>query len=171
MENVAKIIRAVPDFPKEGILFRDITPVLADAKAFERVIDVLVERYQGQNIQQIAAIESRGFIFGAPLALRLGVGLTLIRKPGKLPCETISASYELEYGTDTLEMHADALTQGDRVVIIDDLIATGGTAQAAARLVREAGGDVAEMVAIIELSALDGRKKLEDVPVHSLLSY
>jgi len=171
MELIIKRVRDVVDFPKPGIVFRDITPVLEDPAAFKRVVDLLCERYRDQGVTRIAGIESRGFIFGAPVAYALGCGLTLVRKPGKLPRETYSASYSLEYGEDAVHIHQDAVGKGDRVVIVDDLIATGGTAAAAAELVVRCGATVHEIAAVIELEELGGRQKLGPHPVHSLLTY
>jgi adenine phosphoribosyltransferase len=164
-------VRAVPDFPKPGILFRDITPLLADPKAFHMVIDALVENFIGQNIDAIVAIDSRGFIFGAPLASRLNTSFVPARKPGKLPSETVSVAYALEYGQASLEMHKDALSPGDNVVVIDDLLATGGTAAAVGELVLGQGAHVAAYAFVIELSALGGRNKLQPTPVLGLISF
>jgi adenine phosphoribosyltransferase len=164
-------VRAVPDFPKPGILFRDITPLLADPKAFHIVIDALVEQFIGHEVDAIVAIDSRGFIFGAPLASRLNTSFVPARKPGKLPAERVSVTYALEYGQGSLEMHKDALSAGDRVVVIDDLLATGGTAAAAGELVLSQGAEVLAYAFVIELDALDGRAKLEPAPVISLLHF
>lgn len=171
MDYAKSTIADVPDFPKPGIVFKDITPMLADAKAFDEVIQTLADRYRGQGITHFAGIESRGFIFAAPLAKALGAGLVLIRKPGKLPRETFSESYELEYGTDTLEIHKDATQAGDQVVILDDLIATGGTAAAAVALVKQTGAQVKELSVVIELTFLNGRDKLGDTACHALIEY
>ncbi|MFH1131171.1 MAG: adenine phosphoribosyltransferase [Pseudomonadota bacterium] len=157
-------IRDIPDFPKPGILFRDITPLLASPKAFGAAIDLLVERYQDKKVDHIVAVESRGFIFGGPLALRLGIALTIVRKPGKLPFKTHEVSYELEYGTSTLQIHQDALKKGARVVILDDLLATGGTAAATCKLAEKLGAKVVECAFAIELEALKGR---ENIPAPS----
>lgn len=170
MNDVRALIRDVRDFPKPGIVFRDITPVLADGPAFARVVDALRERYAGR-IDMIVGIESRGFILGAPLAYALGVGLGVVRKPGKLPWEKLSASYALEYGTDTLEMHRDAIAGRNRIVVVDDLLATGGTARAALELIGSAGGTVIETAFMVELSFLGGREKLAPVEVFSLIQY
>jgi adenine phosphoribosyltransferase len=164
-------VRAVPDFPKPGILFRDITPLLADPKAFHMVIDALVEQFIGQPVDAVVAIDSRGFIFGAPLASRLNTSFVPARKPGKLPAETVSVAYALEYGQGSLEMHKDALSAGDKVVVIDDLLATGGTAAAAGELVIAQGAEVLAYAFVIELDELDGRAKLEPAPVISLLHF
>jgi adenine phosphoribosyltransferase len=166
-----ELVRAIPDFPKPGILFRDITPLLADPKAFHMVIDAFVERFIGQSVDAIVAIESRGFIFGAPLASRLNTAFVPARKPGKLPADTLSVEYGLEYGRASLEVHKDALSAGANVVVIDDLLATGGTAAAAGELVLALGARVLAYAFVIELDALEGRGKLEPVPVVSLLHF
>lgn len=164
-------VRAIPDFPKPGILFRDITPLLADPKAFHMVIDAFVERFIGQRVDAVVAIDSRGFIFGAPLASRLNTAFIPARKPGKLPAETLSVEYGLEYGRASLELHKDALSSGSNVVVIDDLLATGGTSAAAGELVLALGARVLAYAFVIELEALQGRSKLEPVPVVSLIRY
>jgi adenine phosphoribosyltransferase len=169
--ELAELIRDVPDFPKEGIVFKDITTLLKNPEGFQTTVDLLVAALEGKGIDRVVAMESRGFIFGTPVALRIGAGFVPVRKPGKLPAETVSESYELEYGTDTLEIHKDAIEPGMKVAIIDDLLATGGTAEAAVRLVRSLGGDVAAALFVIELDFLDGRKRLEGVPVQSLIHY
>jgi adenine phosphoribosyltransferase len=169
--DLKTIIRNVPDFPKPGILFRDITTLLQNADAFRKAVDLLLERYRGMQFDLVAGIESRGFIMGTVLAYELNKGFVLIRKPGKLPAETISAEYSLEYGTDRIEMHVDAVPPGQRVLLVDDLLATGGTMQAACNLVKQAGGEVAECSFLIELAGLNGRSKLEGYSVFSLLSY
>ena len=163
-------IRDIPDFPKPGILFRDITPLLADATAFRAVVDTIAERYRG-GVDMVLGIESRGFIIGAPVAYAIGSGLALVRKPGKLPAHTFSAQYALEYGTDTLEIHCDAFGHPCRVLIVDDLLATGGTASAAARLVEQLGGEVVACAFVIELAALKGRERLGGYPITSLIEY
>ena len=161
MELIAtRLIRDVPDFPKEGILFKDITPVLQHPKAFAEVTDRLLAYARERSVDAVVGIESRGFIFGAPVALALGVGFVPIRKLGKLPAETLRAEYALEYGTNTVEMHKDAVQPGQRVLIIDDLLATGGTAAAAADLVERAGGEVAGFAVLVELAFLNGRDAL-----------
>jgi adenine phosphoribosyltransferase len=170
-ERLKRYIRDVRDFPKPGILFRDITPLLADAEAFRETIDVLCSRYEGRGITKVVAIESRGFVFACPVALRLGAGFIPLRKPGKLPYETIRESYALEYGEATLEIHKDAIKPGDRLLVLDDLLATGGTAAAAVSLVKKLGGEVVELCFVIELRALKGRDKLAGTPIFSLLSY
>jgi len=169
--RVREAVVSVPDFPEEGSLFRDMTPVLHDHRLFGEVTDYFRRRYQGEGIDQIAAIESRGFIFGSALAPSLGVGMSLVRKPGKLPREVHRTEYELEYGTDTLEIHVDAIDEGDRVVVIDDLLATGGTCKASVDLVESCGGEVVECGFLIELGGLDGRDKLSGYDVHSLVEY
>ncbi|MDQ7007733.1 MAG: adenine phosphoribosyltransferase [Acidobacteriota bacterium] len=169
--EIGALIRDIPDFPKPGILFRDITPLLADAEGLAAVVDQLEQWARSRAPDVIVGIESRGFIFGVPLALRLGVGFVPVRKPGKLPAETVRETYQLEYGTDSLEIHADALAPGRRVLIVDDLLATGGTAAATARLVRRVGGQVQGLLFVIELAALKGRRRLEGEAVHALLRY
>jgi adenine phosphoribosyltransferase len=171
MEELKKVVREVPDFPKEGILFYDITTLLKDGKAFAEAVDALSERYEGKEIDAVVAIEARGYIFGPAMAYRLGVGFIPMRKPGKLPAKTIQETYELEYGTDTIEMHEDAVEAGQKVLVVDDLLATGGTAAAACRLVEKAGGQVVECCFLIELSFLNGRDKLGSREVFSLLKY
>lgn len=168
---VRERVRAVPDFPKPGILFRDITPVLADPRAFHMVIDALVEQFIGHEVNAVVAIDSRGFIFGAPLASRLNTSFVPARKPGKLPAEKVSVAYALEYGQGSLELHRDALSAGDKVVVIDDLLATGGTAAAAGELVLSLGAEVLAYAFIIELDGLAGRAKLEPAKVVSLLHF
>lgn len=164
-------IRSIPDFPKKGIMFRDITPLLLNDTAFGEAIDLFYGRYRDARISKIVSIESRGFILGSVLAYRLGAGFVPVRKPNKLPAETISESYTLEYGQDTLQMHRDAIHDGDAVLIVDDLLATGGTAAAASRLVERCGGTVKELAFLIELSFLNGRKILEPRSVFSLINY
>ncbi len=171
MDQLKQIIRDIPDFPKKGIIFKDITTLLGDAKSFHRMVDLLAHRYIGEKIDQIVGIEARGFILGAALAYKLGTGITLVRKPGKLPSETRSVSYELEYGSDTLEIHADAFKKGDRIIIADDLLATGGTMAAVVELVEEMGVEVFECAFMAELEFLEGRAKLPDGKVYSLLKF
>ena len=171
MEELKKIIRDVPDFPKPGIIFKDITTLVGDGPAFNKVVNVLAERYADKNIDAVLAIESRGFIFGAPLAYKLGAGFVIVRKPGKLPAETVSVTYELEYGTDTLEMHIDAIKPGQRILVIDDLLATGGTASAAAQMVEQVQGELVELAFVVELDFLKGREKLLKYPVYSMLHF
>ena len=171
MDQLKEIIRDVPDFPKKGIVFKDITTLLADAKSFHRMVDLLAHRYIGERIDQIVGIEARGFILGAALAYKLGTGITLVRKPGKLPYKTRSISYELEYGSDTLEIHADAFKPGDRVIIADDLLATGGTMAAVVELVEQFDAVVYECAFMAELEFLNGRSKLPEGKVYSLLKF
>jgi adenine phosphoribosyltransferase len=165
---VRSLIRDVPDFPKKGIVFKDITPVLAHPQGLREIVDALAARYR-TGIDKIVAIESRGFLFGAPLAYALGVGLVIVRKPGKLPWKCVREEYALEYGKDSLEMHVDAIAPGDRVLVVDDLLATGGTAEAVGRLVARQGGTVAEYAFVVELAFLAGRKRLGDGKVHALV--
>ena len=164
-------IRSIPDFPKPGILFRDITPLLATPAAFRRAIDQLADHFRAEKIDVVAAAEARGFVFAAPLALELDAALVPIRKPGKLPYETLSFTYELEYGTDTLEMHADAIPAGANVLVVDDLLATGGTVEACCRMVEKAGGKVVGCAFVIELAGLGGAKKIEQYRKVSLVKY
>ena len=164
-------VRDVPDFPKPGILFRDLTPLMGDGVALREAVDLLAEAAVRHRPELIVAIESRGFIFGAPVAASLGVGFVPVRKPGKLPHKTRRRSYDLEYGTDALEMHADAVVAGARVVVVDDLLATGGTAAATVALVREIGGEVVGAAFVVELELLRGRDRLAGVPVDALLTY
>ncbi|MBM4264825.1 MAG: adenine phosphoribosyltransferase [Deltaproteobacteria bacterium] len=171
MAEIRGAIRDIADFPKPGIVFKDITPLLANGPLFSRTIDLLAQRYRDQKIDIVLGIESRGFIIGAALAYKLGAGFSVVRKPGKLPYQTHSASYELEYGTDTLEIHIDAIPKQARVIIADDLIATGGTAAATAQLVSKLGGTVVECAFVIELAFLDGRAKLAPHGVFSILRY
>ena len=168
--DLRRYIRDVPDFPKPGILFKDITPLLADGPALRWTVDQLSERYRGA-IDMVLGIESRGFIVGAALAYALGVGIAIVRKPGKLPAQTFAAQYELEYGTDMLEIHRDAFGEKARVLIVDDLLATGGTASAAIELVERLGGEIVECAFIIELAFLKGRERLAPRPVHSLVPF
>lgn len=170
-ETLYRLIRDVPDFPKAGILFRDITPILLDHRALDEALELLTAPLRGLGVSRVVAIESRGFILGSPVALELQAGLVLVRKPGKLPAQTHRVEYALEYGTDALEMHADALGPGDRVAIVDDVLATGGTAAAAAQLVTKGGSTVAAFSFLVELADLGGREKLGDYPVHAVLRY
>lgn len=171
MENLRKLIREVPDFPKPGINFYDITTLLKDPGGFEQTIDALTEQCRGMQIDTIIGIESRGFIFATPLAYQLGAGFIPVRKPKKLPAECVSVSYELEYGQDTLEMHKDAVGKGHRVLIVDDLLATGGTAKAVVDLVEGVGGSVEALLFVVELNFLNGRSKFEGYDVRSLIRY
>ncbi len=170
-QDLAGLVRNVPDFPIPGVQFKDITTLIRDADAFRRVIDALADRYSTRNIGAVVGIESRGFLFSAPLAYRLGVGVVPVRKPGKLPSATYQLSYDLEYGSNTLEIHRDALEAGTRVVVVDDLLATGGTVAAACELVEMAGGVIDEAAFIVELCFLNGRARLGDRPVFSLITY
>lgn len=164
-------IRNIPDFPQKGIIFRDITTLLKDREAYNYVIDALTEKYKGKGIDYIAAIDARGYIFGAPLAYNIGAGLVPVRKKGKLPYETFSEEYELEYGKNILEIHKDAIEKGKKVLIVDDLIATGGSALASAKLVDKLGGEVSGFAFIIELTFLDGREKLKGYDVFTMVQY
>ena len=159
--SIKSLIRTVPHYPKEGIMFRDITTLLKDPLGLELMVGELADRYKGRRIDKIAGIEARGFIVGAPLAYLLGVGFVPIRKQGKLPSETIGHDYELEYGTDRIEIHTDAIDAGDQVLLVDDLIATGGTAEAATRLIGQMGGQIIECAFVIDLPDLGGKKRLE----------
>ena len=169
--DLAKIIRDVPDFPQKGIIFKDITTLLKDSAALKYVIDEMVKKYRAQGIDKVVGIESRGFIFGGAVAYLLGCGFVPARKPGKLPAEKISESYTLEYGTNTLEIHADAISAGEKVLVIDDLLATGGTAAAVAKMVEKLGGKVQAIEFLIELEFLNGREKLEGYTVNSYIRY
>lgn len=172
IQLVKEKVRDIPDFPKKGIVFKDITTVLKDPKAFNGVIDYFVEKLQGKKIDYIAAIESRGFIFAAPLAYKLNVGLIIIRKPGKLPAETEKMTYDLEYGTDTIEIHKDSIEKGASVVLIDDLLATGGTASAACKLIKKVGGKLEAAGFVIDLTFLNGRSKLpQDLEIITMVEY
>jgi len=170
-EVIKKFIRDIPDFPKPGIVFKDITPLLQNHEAFARTIRNLVNRYSGKEIDAVVGIESRGFLFGAPLAHQLGTSFVPIRKKGKLPYRTVDISYDLEYGSATIEMHTDAVSKGHRVLVVDDLLATGGTASAACELIKKQGGEVIECAFVVELAFLNGREKMGDVPVHSLVTF
>ena len=171
MQELEKFIRDIPDFPKPGIVFKDITPLLKDPGAFRRTLEILEEQIRPLNPDLLLGIESRGFLFGGALALKMDRGLIIARKPGKLPYDTDSVSYDLEYGSATLELHKDAVSEGQRVLIIDDLLATGGTAAACAKLVGDQQGVVAGHAFVVELKFLEGRKKLEPDPVTSILVY
>jgi adenine phosphoribosyltransferase len=168
--RLAAAIRDVPDFPKPGILFKDITPILANPDLFREAVEIFVARHQGKGLGKVAAIDARGFIFGGAVAQRLGVGFVPIRKKGKLPYQTYDESYDLEYGSNTVAVHVDAFTPGEKVLILDDLLATGGTAAAAARRVVRAGGVVAELDFLIELAFLPGRQKLAGYPVFAAIT-
>jgi len=169
--DLKQYVRTIPDFPKPGILFRDITTLLSNPAAFHSAIDQLAQVFRDQGIQKVVGIESRGFLTAAPLAYLLGAGFVPVRKKGKLPHKTAAVSYELEYGTDTLEMHLDGILKDERTLVADDLLATGGTAKATGELVRKNGGVIAGMTFLIELTALKGREKLGDVPVFSLMQF
>jgi adenine phosphoribosyltransferase len=164
-------IRDIPDFPKKGILFKDITTLLKDRKALKASVDLLARKFSRTGVKYVVGIESRGFIFGTALAYRLGTGFIPVRKKGKLPAKTRSVTYDLEYGSDTLDIHADALKKGDKVLIIDDLLATGGTVEAVCRLVKGSGARIMGIGFVIELTFLQGRKKLKGLPVFSIIQY
>lgn len=169
--NLENKIRTIPDFPKKGIMFKDITTVLKDPEALAYCVDTLYEKYKNKGITKVIGIESRGFIIGAALAYRLGVGFVPIRKPGKLPAETIRQEYQLEYGTDAIEIHKDAIVHGEKVLLHDDVLATGGTMEAACKLVNQLGGVIVGLSFLIELSFLNPRKKLKNYDIFSLISY
>ncbi|MCI5877990.1 MAG: adenine phosphoribosyltransferase [Lachnospiraceae bacterium] len=171
MKKVEDYIRSIPDFPEPGIIFRDVTSVLQDAEGLKLSIDEMVKLLDGVDFDVIAGAESRGFIFGMPIAYALGKPFVPVRKAGKLPCETVSQSYDLEYGQATIEIHKDAIKPGQKVVLVDDLIATGGTMEAAAKLVEQLGGEVVKMIFLIELAGLEGRKKLAKYDLASVVSY
>ena len=173
MESVKQIIRDIPDFPKEGIIFKDITPLLADASAFGETINALKKRYVDKEIDRVVGVEARGFIFASALAYALGAGTTMVRKPGKLPYKTYQETYSLEYGTDTIEIHQDAFQPSERIVLIDDVLATGGTLAATLNLIRKnfESVEIEEVAFLIELDFLNGREKLKDIPIHSLIHY
>lgn len=169
VDELKSLIRDIPDFPKNGVIYKDITPLLKEGRSFKKIVDTLAERYTDRQIDYIVSIEARGFVFGSALAYSMGKGLIPIRKKGKLPYKTMSVTYDLEYGTDTLEMHEDAVKKGDRVLIVDDLLATGGTAAAVCDLVAKTGCEIEEVSFVIELEFLKGRDKLKDYSVFSLL--
>lgn len=171
MDDLKQIIRDIPDFPKKGIIFKDITTLLQDAKSYQRMVDLLAHRYIGQKIDKVVGVEARGFIIGSVLAYKLGAGVVLVRKPGKLPSEKFSKTYELEYGSDTLEMHKDAIKPGEKVLIADDLLATGGTMSAVVDMVNQLGGEIVECCFMTELTFLEGRKRLPEGKVYSLLQF
>ena len=169
--ELERYIRSIPDWPKKGILFRDITPLLAEPKAFAAAVDALCAGFTGADIEYVAAVEARGYIFGAAVAKRLGVGFVPIRKKGKLPFKTESVTYDLEYGTDTLEVHSDAVEKGAKVLMVDDLLATGGTMAAACKLIEKIGGEIAGITFLIELGELAGRRKLSGYKISTVISY
>ncbi len=169
--EIESLIRAIPDFPIPGILFRDITPLLKDKQGFRRVIDLFVERFAGTGIDRVVGIEARGYILGAPIAYAIGAGFIPVRKPGKLPHATFAEEYALEYGTNSLEIHADAIDKGERVLVVDDLLATGGTAAATGRLLERLGADVAAFAFLVELTALRGRDKLAPHEIVAFVDY
>jgi len=171
LEELKNFIRDVPDFPTKGILFRDITPLLGSPDIFRKTIDILCEPYVESTIDVVVGIESRGFIFGAAMAYKLGAAFVPIRKPGKLPCEVEREEYSLEYGTDAIEIHKDAFRKGAKVLMVDDLLATGGTMSSACKLVERLGGEIVEVVFLIELTDLKGRDKLRDYRVRTVISY
>lgn len=171
MNNLENLIRTIPDFPKKGILFRDITTLIKDKMGFKKAIDAIYKVYKDSNIDKVVSIESRGYIFGGALAYLLGSGVVPVRKPGKLPAETIKEEYELEYGTDTLEIHKDAISKGETILIFDDLLATGGTSLATCKLVEQLGGKIIGVAFLIELIDLKGRDKLKDYEVFSLIKF
>jgi adenine phosphoribosyltransferase len=171
LETIKKKVRDIPDFPKPGIIFKDITPLLADAQGFQQAINVLGEYYQHKKISKVVCIEARGFIVGASLAAKLGAGIIPVRKPGKLPYETIRQTYDLEYGTDTLEIHSDSIAPGEHVLIVDDLLATGGTVSAVVNLVQKLKGQIIGLAFLIELDFLKGRERLQGQEIFSLIHY
>ncbi|PIP13288.1 MAG: adenine phosphoribosyltransferase [bacterium (Candidatus Stahlbacteria) CG08_land_8_20_14_0_20_40_26] len=171
MEDLKRVIRSIPDFPKKGILFRDITPLLEDRDTFRKVIDIFAEYYKDKEIDKIVSVEARGFIFSGALSYIIDAGIVLVRKPGKLPYKVIKEDYELEYGKNILEVHRDAIKKGEKVLVFDDLLATGGTASAICRLVERLGGEVISVAFLIELESLKGREKLKDYDVYTLLRY
>lgn len=171
MSQLEALIRDIPDFPEEGVVFKDITPVLGDADAFSSLIDQMSAPFMNQGITKVAGIEARGFTLATPVADRIGAGFIPLRKPGKLPYDTVKEEYELEYGIDSLEVHVDAVLEGERVLLVDDVIATGGTARAAIQLLRHVGADVVGLSVFIELAFLGGVTKIDNVPLHALLSY
>ncbi|MGK0290076.1 MAG: adenine phosphoribosyltransferase [bacterium] len=171
MESLKAAVRNIPDFPKEGIQFKDLTTLFQDGKAFKRSLDLIAEHYKGQKIDKVAGVESRGFILGGAIADRLECGFVTVRKKGKLPWKTISQDYSLEYGESALEVHIDAVEKGEKILVVDDLLATGGTLEATIKLIEELGGEIAGVTCIIELLGLNGRERLKDYPLHCLLAY
>ncbi|MEI6083842.1 MAG: adenine phosphoribosyltransferase [Verrucomicrobiota bacterium] len=170
-DSLKAAVRDVPDFPIKGILFKDITPILADPKLFRLAVDTIADRHAGSKLKSVVGIDARGFIFAGAVAYKLGIGFVPVRKKGKLPYKTVVTSYTLEYGSETSEMHIDAIAKGDKVIIVDDLLATGGTAMAAAKLVTQLGGQIAEIDFLIELGFLKGRERLKDYPIFSAIQY
>ncbi len=171
MKELKDLIKDVPDFPEPGIIFKDITPLLKSPKGLALAVDTIASQYAERSVEVVVGVESRGFIFGTAIACRMGMGFIPIRKPKKLPCETVSATYELEYGTDTVEMHRDAVESGTRVLLVDDLLATGGTIEACCRLIEEVGGEIAACAFVIELDFLKGRDRLGSREIFSLVHY
>lgn len=169
--DLKKHIRDIPDFPKEGIIFKDITTLLKDKNAFKKSVDLLAKKFKKENIEQVVGVEARGFIFGAALAYKLGAGFVPVRKKGKLPSKTRSVTYELEYGQDVLEMHDDAIVPNTRILVVDDLLATGGTIQAVIELVKAEKAVIAGVAFLVELRFLKGKNKLKDLPVYSVIKY
>jgi adenine phosphoribosyltransferase len=169
MKDLSKFIRDVPDFPKKGIIFKDITTLLKDEKAFKSAVDIFVKKYKESGIEKVVGVESRGFIFGSAIAYKLGVGFVPARKPGKLPAETLKEEYALEYGTDAVEIHKDAIKKGERILVIDDLLATGGTLSATCRLVEKLGGKIVAVACLIELTFLNGVEKLKGYDFYSVI--
>lgn len=170
-DQLKAAVRDIPDFPIKGILFKDITPILRDPKLFRLAVDTIADRHKGKNLKAAVGIDARGFIFAGAVAYKLGIGFIPVRKKGKLPYKTVVTSYTLEYGSETSEMHIDAINKGDNVIIVDDLLATGGTAMAAATLVKQLGGNIAEIDFLIELGFLKGRERLQDHPIFSAIQY
>lgn len=171
MKKLEEYVRTIPDFPEPGIMFRDITTVLQNADGFKLAVDELIACLEGVDFDVLALAESRGFIFGSAIAYELHKPIALIRKKGKLPCETVSQEYELEYGTATIEMHTDSIKKGDKVVVLDDLMATGGTLEASCKLIEKLGGEIVEVLVLMELEGLNGREKLKGIKTESVLKY
>ena len=171
VEKLKQSIRSIPDFPKKGILFRDITTLLKEPQRFKDAVEIIAEKYIEQRIDKVIAVEARGFIFGGAIAYKLGAGFIPVRKKGKLPAEVLEATYELEYGTDTLQVHRDAISRNDKVLIVDDLLATGGTAKAVCQLIEEIGAEIVGIEFLIELTDLQGIGKLKGYPVHSIIKF
>jgi adenine phosphoribosyltransferase len=169
--DLRELIRSIPDFPKQGILFRDITTLLKDSGGFKQAVDTMASRYKDAKIDKIVCIEARGFLLGGALAYKLGCGVIPVRKPGKLPSQTVKQTYELEYGSDAVEVHADAIKPGERVLVVDDLLATGGTARAAVDLVEKLGGEIVSCAFLIELADLNGRNLLDNHDIYSVITY